>query len=376
MQELVRSSDVVARVGGDEFAVFLDDLDRTSRPVEVADRIVRALARPIHVADRALVVTASIGVACYPDVTGTVDDLLKAADSAMYLAKTCGRDNVQVYGASTAAAQERLALVAEVQHALERDEFSLHFQPQYALEDRRLVAFEALLRWRRASGEDVSPVTFVPMLEENGLIVAVGAWVLERACAQLAAWRADGHTSLRMAVNLSARQLERAGLVDCVGKCLARHQLPPPCLELEITESTLMNDVARTAAVLSELRAMGVRLAIDDFGTGYSSLAYLTRFAIDALKIDRSFVDNVTLDEERATVTRAIVTLGHHLGLEVVAEGVETVEQLAFLTAIGCDLAQGYLLGRPAVAAPFAVPPVPPSSAPVLPMTRRMRICR
>ncbi|MCE9575053.1 MAG: GGDEF domain-containing response regulator [Deltaproteobacteria bacterium] len=377
LHELVRSSDVVARLGGDEFAVFLDDLDRTSRPTEVAERIVRALARPIVVGDRHLVVTASVGVACYPEVAGAVDDLLKAADSAMYVAKSCGRDNVQVFGASSAAAQARLDLGSELQHALERGELSLEFQPQFTIEGRRMVALEALLRWRRGNGAQVPPTEFVPLLEDNGRIVAVGAWVIERACAQLAEWHARGHRHLRMAVNLSARQIERPGLVECVRRSLAQFHVAPRSLELEITESMLMTDVPRTTAVLGELRAMGVRLAIDDFGTGYSSLSYLTRFAVDCLKIDRSFIDNVTADGERATVTQAIVTLGHHLGLEVLAEGVETAEQLAFLSSLRCDLAQGYLLGYPAPAASVLVTPDEPGAAPTdLVNTRRMRICR
>ncbi len=377
LRELVRASDVVARLGGDEFAVFLDDLDRTSRPTEVAERIVRALARPIQVRDRHLVVTASVGVACYPDVAGTVDDLLKAADSAMYVAKSCGRDNVQCFGASSAEAQARLDLETELQHALERGELSLQFQPQFTIGGRRMVALEALLRWRRGNGALVPPAEFVPLLEDNGRIVAVGAWVIERACAQLAEWHAHGHRHLRMAVNLSARQIERPGLVDCVRRSLAQFDVAPRDLELEITESMLMTDVPRTTAVLGELRAMGVRLAIDDFGTGYSSLSYLTRFAVDCLKIDRSFIDNVTRDAERATVTQAIVTLGHHLGLEVLAEGVETSEQLAFLSTIGCDLAQGYLLGYPVVADGLLGSGGEHGVGRTdLASTRRMRICR
>jgi diguanylate cyclase (GGDEF)-like protein len=353
LRQALRTSDVVARLGGDEFAVFLDDLWPDSRPLEVAERIRRSLERPIVLGARTLVVTPSIGLARYPEVTGTVDDILKAADSAMYLAKNRGRNNVQVYGSVSEEERTRLALVSDLQHALERGELSLHFQPQYTVDCNSVVAFEALLRWHRRGSSWVPPSEFIPLLEENGRIVAVGEWVLERACEQLARWRSDGWSGLRMAVNLSARQLSDPGLVDCVRRCLRDFAVPPEHLELELTETVLMDDMQRGIIVLGELRALGVRLTLDDFGTGYSSLSYLSRFDVDCLKIDRSFIDKVDADRERALITSAIVTLGHHLGLEVVAEGVETAEQLAFLTTTKCDLVQGYLLGRPAEAAKF-----------------------
>jgi diguanylate cyclase (GGDEF)-like protein len=356
LRQAVRTTDVVARLGGDEFAVFLDDLWPDSRPLEVAERILHALAQPIAAGGRDLVVTASIGLACYPDVTGSVDELLKAADSAMYLAKGNGRNNVQVYGAVSDEERARCAVAAEVQHALERGEIALHFQPQYTVDRQRVVAFEALLRWTRSDGTSVPPTQLIPLLEDTGRIVAVGAWVLERACEQLARWRADGWPQLRVAVNLSARQLAEPGFVACVRAAMQRHAVPARCLELEITETVLMTDTSQTAAVLAELRALGVRIAIDDFGTGYSSLSYLSKFAVDCLKIDRSFIQDVDSDRERAVIASAIITLGHHLGLEVIAEGVETADQLGFLVAAKCDLVQGYLLGRPADASQFHRP--------------------
>jgi EAL domain-containing protein (putative c-di-GMP-specific phosphodiesterase class I) len=273
----------------------------------------------------------------------------------MYVAKGQGRNNVQVYGAVADAHRTRLALTADLQQALQRGELSLDFQPQYTVDGGRVVAFEALLRWNRRGAGWVSPAEFIPLLEDNGRIVAVGEWVLDRACEQLARWRAVGWSDLRMAVNLSARQIAHRGLVDCVRGCLERHAVPARCIELEITERVVMGDTERAKTTLAQLRALGVRLAIDDFGTGYSSLAYLSRFAVDCLKIDRSFIDDVDKDRERALITSAIVTLGHHLGLDVVAEGVETSEQLAFLTAARCDLVQGYLLGRPAAAKTFGM---------------------
>jgi diguanylate cyclase (GGDEF)-like protein len=353
LREAVRTSDVVARLGGDEFAVFLDDVGSGTFPLEIAERVLTSLERPIVMDGQDLVVTASIGVARFPEVSGTVDDILKAADSAMYLAKGRGRNNVQVYGAVPDEQRARQALSADLQHALERGELSLHFQPQYTVNCQRVVGFEALLRWHRHGNTPVSPAEFIPLLEENGRIIAIGEWVLERACEQLAGWRATGWTELRMAVNLSARQIAYPGLVACVRRCLRRYDIPAGCIELEITESMLMGDTTQSAAILAELRALGVRLAIDDFGTGYSSLAYLSRFAVDCLKIDRSFIHEVHCDRERALITSTIVTLGHHLGLEVVAEGVETREQLAFLSDTKCDLVQGYLLGRPAAASAF-----------------------
>jgi EAL domain-containing protein (putative c-di-GMP-specific phosphodiesterase class I) len=281
--------------------------------------------------------------------------MLKAADSAMYLAKRRGRNNIQVVGAINAEERARLALVHDIQHALERGELGLHFQPQLTVDRERVVAYEALLRWHRPHGISVSPADFVPMLEDSGRIGAVGAWVLDRACAQLANWRSIGWRDIRVAVNLSARQFDDDRFVQGVVDCLRRHDVPPRYLELELTESVLMGDTLRVKGMLGELRALGVRIAIDDFGTGYSSLAYLSRFEVDSLKIDRSFIDQVHVDRERAVIASAIVTLGHHLGLEVVAEGVELPEQLAFASRTRCDLVQGYLLGRPAAAEHFSL---------------------
>jgi diguanylate cyclase (GGDEF)-like protein len=356
LHQTVRTTDLVARLGGDEFAVLLEDLEPTSCAYEVAERIRTSLEQPIVVDGHKLVVTASVGVAHYPEIGGTIDDILKAADAAMYLAKGRGRNNVQLSGAVPAEVRARLAVAADLQHALERGELSLHFQPQYTVDRQRVVAFEALLRWNRHGRVPVPPAEFIPLLEQNGRIIAIGEWVLERACEQLAGWHAAGWTDLRVAVNLSARQIGQTGLVDCVRRCARRFNVRPSCIELELTESMLMGDIQQATATLADLRALGVRLAIDDFGTGYSSLAYLSRFAVDCLKIDRSFIHDVNADRERALITSAIVTLGHHLGLQVVAEGVETQEQLDFLTANRCDLVQGYLLAPPAEAATFRDP--------------------
>jgi EAL domain-containing protein (putative c-di-GMP-specific phosphodiesterase class I) len=333
--------------------VLLEELRPGDLPLAIGERILSSLERPIALRGRDVVVTGSIGVAQYPEVTGSVDDILKAADTAMYVAKRRGRNNIQAVGAVLDEERVRLALVNDLQHALERGELGLHYQPEFTIDRQRVVAYEALLRWHRPGTGVVLPGEFIPLLEENGRIVAVGEWVLARACEQLASWRAAGWADLRISVNLSARQFERPGLVGTVAECLRTYNLPGRCLELELTESVLMGDTSQVKTMLEALRALGVRIAIDDFGTGYSSLAYLSRFEVDTLKIDRSFIDQVHVDRERALITSAIVTLGHHLGLEVVAEGVETAEQLAFLTSARCDLAQGYLLGRPAKAEHF-----------------------
>jgi diguanylate cyclase (GGDEF)-like protein len=354
ISQCVRTSDMVARFGGDEFAVLLDELRPGDLPLAIGERILRSLERPIALRGRDVVVTGSIGVAQYPEVNGSVDDILKAADTAMYVAKRRGRNNIQAVGAVLDEERVRLALFNDLQHALERGELGLHYQPEFTIDGQRVVAYEALLRWQRPGGNMVLPGEFIPLLEENGRIVAVGDWVLARACEQLATWRSAGWTDLRVSVNLSARQFERPGLVDSVADCLRTYNLPGRSLELELTESVLMGDNSQIKTMLASLRALGVRIAIDDFGTGYSSLAYLSRFEVDTLKIDRSFIDQVHIDRERALITSAIVTLGHHLGLEVVAEGVETPEQLAFLTSARCDLVQGYLLGRPARAEHFS----------------------
>jgi diguanylate cyclase (GGDEF)-like protein len=353
ISQCVRTSDMVARLGGDEFAVLLDELSPGDGPYVVGERIRASLERPIALPGGDVVVTGSIGVAQYPEVSGSVDDILKAADTAMYLAKRRGRNNIQVIGAVPDEDRSRLAMVNDLQYALERGELALHFQPEFTIDRQRVVAYEALLRWNRPGGGPVSPAEFVPLLEENGRIIAVGEWVLERACEQLASWRVGGWQDLRISVNLSARQFERPGLVETVIECLRRYNMPGRCLELELTESILLGDTQQVKSMLGTLRGLGVRIAIDDFGTGYSSLAYLSRFEVDSLKIDRSFIDQVDVDRERSLITSAIVTLGHHLGLEVVAEGVETDAQLAFLSSARCDLVQGFLLGRPAKAEHF-----------------------
>ncbi len=348
LRSAVRESDSVARLGGDEFAVLLEDLTDPRAATEVAERILGALSLPVEIQSGEVAVTTSIGIALYPDAADTVEGLLKAADGAMYNAKSNGRNHYRVATPEDdGAARVRLRLEGEMLHAVERKEFLLHYQPQVDLRTGEIVAVEALLRWRRPDGTIVPPRRIVPLLEDMGLIGRVGEWVLQAACEQLRVWRESGLHDVRMAVNLSARQFDRHDIVSAVANTLAAAHLTPEMLELEITESTLMRDTKRANAALAGLKDLGVRIAVDDFGTGYSSLAYLERFAVDVLKIDQSFIRTSDHGLRTASVAGAIVGLGHRLGLDVVAEGIETSQQLRRMQDEGCDLVQGFLLGRP-----------------------------
>jgi diguanylate cyclase (GGDEF)-like protein len=344
----VREYDTVARLAGDEFAILVEGLENAEIPEALAQRIVSSLARPISAEDTELAVTSSIGIASYPGAGDTADELLKAADFAMYLAKQRGRNTfVRVQEPHGAQAKKALSLAAQLRVAKQADQFCLHYQPQVCLPTLEVVGLEALMRWRREDGVLVPPSEFIPVLEDCGLILEAGAWVLHEACRKLSELRAMGCMEMRMAVNLSAKQFEATGLVRVVADALQDFGLPPACLELEITESLLMRDTERTNRTLADLKALGVRIAIDDFGTGYSSLAYLDRFDVDVLKIDRSFIRAIARDGQREAVAGAVVGLGHQLGLEVIAEGVESELQLAYMVAQGCNMAQGYLFGHP-----------------------------
>lgn len=356
----VRECDTVARLGGDEFGVLVENVSDTTATTEIAERIVAGLAVPVCLTDGEVIVTTSIGIALYPDDGRSVERLLKAADAGMYAAKATGRNTYRFASNSDLQPVEsRLRLEQDLLKAVENEEFQVYFQPQVCLETRKVVGYEALLRWRRPDGSQVPPEKIVPVLEELGLINRVGRWVLQTACRQLKSWRATSSRDLRIAVNLSARQFNETSLVPTVEQTLRDVGLDSRALELEITEGLLMRDTERTRRALGDLKSLGVRLAVDDFGTGYSSLAYLERFAVDVLKIDQSFVRGAPASRRRAAITGAILGLGHGLGLQVVAEGVETEEELRYLRAEGCDLAQGFLLGAPA---PRWEAPAPPKA--------------
>jgi len=347
----IRQGDTIARFGGDEFAILLEDIAGDDAAGQVARKIIERLARPFAVDGHELFVTTSIGISLYPDDSGDVYTLLKHADSAMYRAKEMGRNTYQFYSHEMSAkAYERLSLETSLRHALNRGEFELYYQPQVDFTNGRVVGAEALIRWIHPEMGIVSPERFISLLEETGLIVPVGHWVLRTACEQLREWRDFSARPLRMSVNLSGRQFHDLGFRDQVESIIHRTGIDPGLLELEITESVLMQNDKVSMQNLHDLLDLGVRFSIDDFGTGYSSLSYLKRFPVHAIKIDRSFVHDLTSGADDATIVNTIVLMAHSLKLEVVAEGVETHEQLAFLRRCGCDLLQGYLFSPPLTA--------------------------
>ena len=344
----VRESDTLARLGGDEFAVVLHEIGHVSAISAVARKILTTVEKPCDIGGQEVFTSASIGVAIFPDDGRDRDTLLKNADTAMYRAKQAGRDQVCFYTHDlNAGALERLQLEADLRRALASEQFELHYQPRVDVASGRITSVEALIRWRRAGGELIAPGRFIPIAEETGLIVPIGELVLHTACAQMRRWRDAGHTGMHVAVNLSPRQFRQTDIASSIAAILAEYGLDCRYLELEITESLAMYDPENTRRILEQLSALGVSHAIDDFGTGYSSLAYLKRFPIDYLKIDRSFVQGVPGDEDDVKIVRAILALGKGLGLTVIAEGVETEAQRAFLRAEGCDEMQGYLHSKP-----------------------------
>ncbi|MDH4570640.1 EAL domain-containing protein [Pseudomonas sp. BN414] len=354
----VHEDDTVARMGGDEFTLLLQPRatreGALNRAVHVAEQILDSLARPFVLEGREFFVTASIGIALAPQDGRELSQLMKNADTAMYHAKERGKNNFQFYQADmNARALERLELESDLRHALEQGEFLLYYQPQFSGDGKRLTGVEALLRWRHPKRGLVPPGEFVPVLEELGLVVQVGEWVLAEACRQLKAWHQEKMRLPKISVNISARQFADGQLAERIAAIIEDSGLPPACLELELTESILMRDVAEAMDILENLKRLGLCIAVDDFGTGYSSLNYLKQFPIDVLKIDRSFVDGLPDGERDAQIARAIIAMAHSLNLAVIAEGVETQAQLDFLREHGCDEVQGYLFGHPVPAARF-----------------------
>ncbi len=348
LAKCVRADDTVGRLGGDEFAVILSDLGQEQNAGLVAQKIIEALTRPFQLERHEVFITASIGIATCEPGDGDVDTMISNADAAMYDAKKLGRNNFQFYAATMSErAMERLLLEKELRYAISRNEFLLNFQPKVNVKSGEISGFEALLRWHRTGGEIVPPVVFIPVVEECGLIHEVGEWVLRGACAQINAWQQAGFRPVPVAVNLSPKQFQHQDICATIMRALKDFDVAPELLEVEITESTAMNDAESAIAALNNIKALGVRIAIDDFGTGYSSLSYLTRFPIDSLKIDRSFVVNLPDSSEGASIARAVITMAHALRFKVIAEGVEVVEQLEFLAANECDEIQGYYFSRP-----------------------------
>ncbi len=346
--DCLRQDDTVARLGGDEFAALIEDLEHSDDVMPILEKLVNAMQYPFSLDGYEFFLTFSIGICLYPQDGEDVEVLLRNADVAMYRAKADGRNSYRFYTADmNARAFERLELENKLRRALERDEFVLHYQPKLDLRSGTVVGVEALLRWQHPQLGLVAPAEFIPTLEDTGMIVPVGRWVLQEACRQACSWRESGLAHLEVAVNVSMHQFRRDDVCAVVMDALSTYAMPPEKLELEITESALMDDVGRATGSLQRLKEHGVKVAIDDFGTGYSSLAYLKRFSIDTLKIDRTFVRDICDDEDDAAIVTAVVAMAERLHLKVVAEGVETPEQLEFLRQHGCDQMQGFLLSKP-----------------------------
>ena len=344
----VRPGDTVSRLGGDEFVIVLRDVADGDAVLALVDQLVPAVRRAHDIDGNELHVSCSVGIALYPEDGADIDELMRHADVAMYQSKAGGRDTARFFTSEmNERARRRQRIESNLRHAVERDAFRLHFQPRVDARSGHAVSVEALLRWHDDELGGVSPGEFIPVAEESGQIVAIGAWVVERACAQHAAWRRQGLGAVPVSINVSALQLRDPELIATLDDTLRRHGVAPADLEIELTESTLMDTSDRTLAPLRALKALGVRLSIDDFGTGYSSLAYLHRFPIDMLKIDRSFVHRMLDDPTHLAIVRAVIGLGHTLGLRVVAEGVESGPTARMLREARCDELQGFHFARP-----------------------------
>ena len=354
IRKSVRASDTVSRFGGDEFTIFAQHVDRVEDVARIAQKLLDTVKEPFRIAGQELFVSVSVGISIYPLDGTDPETLLKNADAAMYRAKEQGRDNYQIYApAMNACAIERLSLETQLRRALENEELEVHYQPLVELDSGMVYGAEALLRWRRPDGRLAAPRTFMRALETSGLIVPVGDWVLQRACAEAVEWSDIEGAHIGVAVNVAARQFQRPDLAARIAAVLASTGLEPSRLELEITETCAMQNAEANVRMLRELKRAGIRIAIDDFGTGYSSLHYLKRFPIDTLKLDRSFVQDVTEDQGDAAIATAVVSMAASLGLKLVAEGIETPEQLAFFRERRCARGQGFLFGRPMPADEF-----------------------
>lgn len=348
LQQIMREYDTVARLGGDEFAVLLPEVRQATDMGSIAQKVLSAFTQPFQLGGQEVFVTASVGGAFYPADAQDAVQLMQHADAALYHAKSQGRNNFRFYSKElTRQAAERLTLESELRKAIEGDELALHYQPKFDLVTGALVGAEALMRWQHPQRGMVPPLSFISMAEDTGLIVPMGAWALRSACAAAAAWNAGRRSPLKIAVNLSARQFTATPFSTTVHEALRSTGCRPEWLELEITESLLLDGREEILSVLQDIAAQGVSIALDDFGTGYSALSYLTRFPVDTLKIDRSFIKDLPGDRSSAELVKAIVSLGHSLEMNLVAEGVETREQAEHLVGLGCQLVQGYLYGKP-----------------------------
>ncbi|MES9956408.1 MAG: EAL domain-containing protein [Sedimenticola sp.] len=348
LSTLVRRGDTVARVAGDEFALLVEEVTDTQDVSHVAGKILSSFEEPFQIEEHKLHLTPTIGISQYPDDGTDVTALVKNADTAMHRGKQRGKNRYCFYTVDlTEAALERLQLENELRVALKRNEFRVYYQPQYCLSTGQLTGAEALVRWEHSELGLVSPIKFIPLAESTGLIIPLGEYVLREACTQMKVWQRAGHAIEHISVNVAGRQIQRGSIVETVRKVLEETELEPQCLELEITESFIMEQADKAISTLDELQSLGVTLAIDDFGTGYSSLSYLKRLPIDKLKIDRSFIKDIPHDADGEAIAKAIIALGKSLQLHIIAEGVETEEQKEFVRLEGCDEVQGYFYSRP-----------------------------
>ncbi|MEO8342559.1 MAG: EAL domain-containing protein [Gallionella sp.] len=350
----LRSSDTVSRQGGDEFIIMLPNLDKPSDIVQVIDKLIESIARPYSLANHTLHMTTSVGVSVYPQDGIDRDTLIKNADTAMYQSKEAGRNDYRFFTPEmNQAIAKRVGLENKLRDALEKGEFLLHYQPKVDLRSGEIIAVEALVRWLHPEDGLISPADFIPIAEDTGMIVPLGAWVLNEACRQNQEWRVAGLRAIVMAVNLSPVQFQERILIDVVQAALARSGMSARALELEITESAIMKNAEQAIAILDKLSKQGIKVSIDDFGTGYSSLSHLKKFSIDEIKIDQSFVRDLSVDKDDAAIISAIISMSKSLGLTVIAEGVETIEQLRFLKNLDCDMMQGYYFSKPLPADEF-----------------------
>lgn len=340
--------DLFARLGGDEFTVLLTEIRDGSDAALVARRILKVLSQPFVLDNRELFISTSIGIAIYPNDGKDIDSLLKNADAAMYHAKEQGKNNYQYYlGDMNASALERLTLENDLRRAIEREDFILYYQPRMHISTGKISGVEALIRWIHPEKGLIPPDKFIPLAEETNLITYIDEWVLKNACRQGALWQKSGHTSFYLSVNISGTQFRHDTLLEIIAESLSGSGFNQENLELEITESAIMENASSTLAVLYKLKQMGINLSMDDFGTGYCSFSYLKSFPLDIIKIDRSFITDINKTEEDAAIVKAIISMSHNLKLTVIAEGVETEEQLSLLREMGCDEMQGYLLSKP-----------------------------
>ena len=355
LQSVLRTRDLVVRLGGDEFCVLLDNPKQLDVAMALAGKILAVLSAPFNCENHEFIVGASIGVAMMPQHVNRFDELLSCADAAMYSAKALGKNNVQIWTPEMSErTAQRFTIESGLRHAIENNELEVFYQPIMSLSSGHIAGMEALLRWKHPELGFVSPVEFIPVAEESQLIVSIGEWVLRQACKQAKIW-APHFGQLFIAVNVSARQFREPGFADNVERIVRETGCPPHILELEVTETILMSQTSETMAILEDLSSRGFKLSLDDFGTGYSSLAYLKRFPINKLKIDRSFVSELPNDQDDIAIAQIIVSLAQHMEMKVVAEGIETLEQADFLTQLGCTYGQGFLFSRPLTASNFAI---------------------